>query len=56
MRRMVSASSSATVSWRILSQAAAAGDSGRVSVTISWSSYEPLILSIAAPESTGCTQ
>src|SRR6185437_9013255 len=56
MRRMVSASSSATESWRILAQACTSGRSGRVLVTTSWSSWEPSILLIAAPDSTGCTQ
>src|SRR5690606_28389811 len=56
IRRIVSASSSATPSWRILPQPRAASDSGMVSVTTSSSSWEPLMLSIAAPESTGCVQ
>src|SRR5690606_14152121 len=54
--RIVSASSSATLSWRILPQASAADDSGMVSVTTSSSSAAFDTLSIAAPESTGCVQ
>src|SRR3546814_8321748 len=56
IRRIVSASSSATLSWRILPQALAASDSGIVSVTTSSSSSERVTLSIAAPDSTGCVQ
>ena len=55
-RRMVSASSSATLSWRIRPQAFAASESGMVSVTTSSSSCDFVMLSIAAPESTGCVQ
>src|SRR3546814_19757767 len=53
IRRIVSASSSATLSWRILPQALAASDSGIVSVTTRSSSSERVTLSIAAPHSTG---
>src|SRR3546814_5825210 len=50
IRRIVSASSSATLSWRILPQALAASDSGIVSVTTSSSSSERVTLSIARSE------
>ena len=56
MRRTVSASNSATLSWRMRPQARAAGVSGMVSVTTSSSSAEAEILSIAAPDSTGWVQ
>src|SRR5690606_15209649 len=56
MRRMVSASSSATLSWRIRPQALAASDSGMVSVTTSSSRADFAMLSIAGPESTGWVQ
>src|SRR5690606_2278167 len=56
MRRIVSASSSATESWPILPQAFADADNGIVSVTTSSSSAEPSMLLMAGPESTGCVQ
>jgi hypothetical protein len=57
-RRMVSASSEATDSWRMRSpQLRAASDSGMVSVTTSSSrSSEPEMRSIAGPDSTACVQ
>src|SRR6478672_3820040 len=52
MRRIVSASSSATESWRILLQALAASLNGIVSVTTSSSSAEASMFLIAGPDST----
>src|SRR3990172_7952490 len=56
MRRMDSASSSATLSWRMRRQALASGLSGIVSVTTSSSSWDLLIRSTALPDNTGCVQ
>src|SRR5690606_42074580 len=56
MRRMVSPSSAAHESWRILPQAWPCSDSGMVSVTTSSSSEEVSMRSMAPPDSTGCVQ
>ena len=50
MRRIVSASSSDTLTWRIFLQASASGRSGMVSVTTSSSSEEPEMRSMAGPD------
>ena len=54
MRRIVSASSAATLNCRIFAQAPPADVNGIVSVTTSSSKTEPEIRSIAEPDSTGC--
>src|SRR6266480_2614164 len=54
MRRMVSASSSATDSWRMRLAPVASALSGIVSVTTSSSSADCEILCTAPPDSTGC--
>ena len=54
IRRIVSPSSSATLSWRIRPVAIAGADNGMVSVTTSSSSAELAIRSTAGPESTAC--
>src|SRR5262249_35751951 len=53
MRRIVSASSAATDNWRMRPQFFASPDGGIVSVTISSSSADFVILSTAAPDNTG---
>ena len=54
--RIVSASSSATLIWRIFAQASASGLSGMVSVTTSSSIADASMRLTAGPESTGCVQ
>ena len=57
MRWMVSATSGATESWRILLHPRAASDSGMVLVTTTSSSAAPLARrSMAGPEKIGCVQ
>src|SRR5690606_26501286 len=56
IRSIVSASSSAIETWRILPQALASSRSGIVSVTTSSSSTDSLMRSTALPDSTGWVQ
>src|ERR1700722_20833740 len=56
IRRIVSPSNSATLSWRILLHPLADSDKGIVSVTTSSSSCDPSRFLIAGPDNTGCVQ
>src|SRR5574338_290992 len=56
MRRMVSASSEDTDTWRMRAQARASSRSGMVSVTTSSSSSESSMRDTAAPDSTAWVQ